>query len=86
MTDATGNSWGWATQWPRYVGAILLAAAAQSGLGAWVVSGNADTVPLRLQLVAYLAGAAVMASVIGLVLCLAPLPVGRSDARQQQGT
>jgi hypothetical protein len=59
------------------VGAILLAGAAQSGLGAWVVSDNGDAVPLRLQLAAYLAGCAVMAGVIGLVLCLVPLPVGR---------
>jgi len=86
MADATGGSWGWAKRWPRYVGAILLAAAVQSGLGAWAVSGGADAVPLRLQLAAYLAGGAVMAGVVGLVLCLAPLPVGRSDAQQRQDT
>jgi hypothetical protein len=77
MTDKFSGSWRWASRWPRYVGAILLAAAAQCGLGAWVVSDNDDVVPLRLQLAAYLAGCAVMAGVIGLVLCLVPLPAGR---------
>jgi hypothetical protein len=84
MADATSGSWGWARRWPRYVGAILLAAAAQSGLGAWAVGGDADAVPLRPQLAAYLAGCAVMAAVIGLVLCLVPLPVGRSDPQKRQ--
>ena len=86
MADAASGSWGWDKRWPRYVGAILLAAAAQSGLGAWAVSGDADAVPLRLQLAAYLAGGAVMAGVIGLVLCLAPLPIGRSEAQQRRAT
>jgi hypothetical protein len=82
MADATGGSCGWAKWWPRYVGAILLVAAAQSGLGAWAVSDGANA--LRLQLAAYLAGGAVVAGFVGLVLCLVPLPVGRSDAQQWQ--
>ena len=84
MAEAISGYWSWSRRWPRYVGAILLAAAAQSGLGAWAVSSDADGVPLRLQIAAYLAGGAVMASVIGLVLCLVPLPVGRSDPQQQR--
>jgi hypothetical protein len=63
---------------------ILLGAAAQSGLGAWAVSGDGDAAPLRLQIAAYLAGCAVMAGFIGLVLCLVPPPVGRSDAQQRR--
>ena len=84
MADAISGSWGWARRWPRYVGPILLVAAAQSGLGAWLVSGDADAVPLRLQLAAYLAGCAVTAGIIGLVLWLVPLPVARSDSQKQQ--
>jgi len=74
MADAIRGSRDWAKRWPRYSGAILLAAAVQSGLGAWAVSAGADAVPLRLQIAAYLAGGAVMAGVIGLVLCFVPLP------------
>jgi hypothetical protein len=85
MADAIGGSWGWARRWPRYVGAILLAAAAQSGLGAWVVSGDAEGVPIRLQIAAYLAGCAATAGVIGPGLCLAPLPVGRSGSQDLNG-
>jgi hypothetical protein len=77
MTDTSSDHWGrWATRWPRYFGVILLAAAAQSGFGAWLVSGGAGEVS-RASLY-YLSGCAVMAGVVGLVLCLAPLPVGRS--------
>jgi hypothetical protein len=74
MTDALSGSWGWARRWPRYVGAILLAAAVQSGVGAWAVSGNAE----GASLASYLGGCAVTAGIIGLVLCLVPLPVARS--------
>ena len=84
MTDTFSGRWGWARRWPRYVGAILIVAAAQSGLGVWLVSGDADAEPLRLQLAAYLAGCAVTAGIIGLVLCLVPLPVARSDPQKQQ--
>ena len=83
MAYTISGSWGWARRWPRYVGAILLVAAAQSGLGTWLVSGDAEAVPLRLQLAAYLAGCAVVAGVIGLVLCLLPLPVGRADPQKR---
>ena len=85
MAVASSSSWGWARRWPRYFGVILLGAAAQSGVGAWAVSADADAVPLRLQIAGYLAGCAVMAGVIGLVLCVVPLPVGRSGPQQRQG-
>jgi hypothetical protein len=84
MAEATSGAWGWAKRWPRYVGAILLAAAAQSGIGAWAVSSAADATPLRLQLAAYLAGCAVVAGVIGLVLCIVPLPIGQSDPQERR--
>ncbi|MGI8981616.1 MAG: hypothetical protein ACR2FY_20505 [Pirellulaceae bacterium] len=80
MADTSSGSWGWARRWPRYVGAILLAAAAQSGLGAWLVSGDAE----GASLVSYLGGCAVTAGIIGLVLCLAPLPVARSGPQKRQ--
>jgi hypothetical protein len=86
MADTTSGSWGWARRWPRYVGAILLAAAAQSCLGGWALSRDADAVPLRVQLSAYLAGCAVMAGVISLVLCLVPFPVARSGPQERQIT
>jgi hypothetical protein len=73
MTEKLGGSWEWARRWPRYVDAILLAAAVQAGLGAWGVSGEADAAPLA----AYLGGCAVTAGIIGLVLCLAPLHASR---------
>jgi hypothetical protein len=79
MADTITGSWGWAKRWPLYVGAILLAAAAQSGLGVWLVSGDAE----GASLAAYLGGCAVTASIIGLVLCLAPLAVGRSDSQKR---
>jgi hypothetical protein len=84
MADTISGSWGWARRWPRYVGAILLVAAAQSGLGARLVSGEADVVPPRLQLAAYLAGCAVVAGVIGLVLCVVPFPIAWSDPQKRQ--
>jgi LDH2 family malate/lactate/ureidoglycolate dehydrogenase len=80
MSDATGGTWGWAKRWPRYLGVILLAAAAQSGLGAWAVGDAADQRPLA----AYLGGCAVTAGIIGLVFCLVPLPVTRFDSQQRQ--
>jgi hypothetical protein len=82
MTDANNGSSGWARRWPRYVGAILLAAAAQSGLGAWAVSGDAD----GASLASYLGGCAATAGIIGLVLCMVPLPVARADPPKQQVT
>ena len=78
MTNMSGDRWGtWTRWWPRYVGAILLAAAAQCGLGAWLASGG-DTEVSRACLY-YLSGAAAVSGVTGLTLCLVPLPVGRSD-------
>src|SRR5262249_32167204 len=55
----------------------LLAAAVQAGLGAWGVSGEAG----GASLAAYLGGCAVTGGIIGLVLCLAPLPAGRPPTR-----
>jgi hypothetical protein len=76
MMDTPGDRWrGWAKRWPRCVGAILLANVAQCGLGAWLASGG-NTEVARACLY-YLSGAAAVSGVIGLVLCLAPLPVGR---------
>jgi hypothetical protein len=77
MADTFSGSRGWARHWPRYVGAILLTAAAQSGLGAWLVSGDAGEVSRACLY--YLSGCAVIAGIIGLVLCLAPLPAGREQ-------
>ena len=75
MAVATSSSWGWARCWPRYVGAILLANVAQCSLGAGLASGG-NTEVSRACLY-YLSGAAAVSGVIGLVLCLALLPVGR---------
>jgi hypothetical protein len=77
MTDKFSGSWGWARRWPRYVGAILIVAAAQSGLGAWLVSGDASEVSRAC--LCYLSGCATTGGIIGLVLCLAPLPAGREQ-------
>jgi len=63
----------WAKWWPRYAGLILLAAAAQSGVGAWASGGAAA---------AYLAGCAVTASVVGGLLLLVPFPAGRLSQDQ----
>jgi hypothetical protein len=79
MADKISGSWGWARRWPRYVGAILLVAAAQSGLGVWLVSADVE----GASLAAYLGGCAVTAGIIGLVLCLVPLPVGRPDPHER---
>ena len=76
MADTPGDRWGtWARCWPRYAGLILLAAAAQSGVGAWVSGGAAA---------AYLAGCAVTASVVGGLLLLVPLPAGGLSREQNQ--
>jgi hypothetical protein len=85
MAHTTNGSRGW-RRWPRYAGAILLAAAVQSGLGAWVISKDADAVPLRLQLAAYLAGCAAVAGIVGLVLCVVPLPGTQPGPQERQIT
>lgn len=75
MTDASGDRWGaWAKRWPRYAGLILLAAAAQSGVGAWATGG---------AVAAYLAGCAVTAGVIGGLLLVLPLPAGGPPRHQR---
>ena len=80
MADAPSGSWEWAKRWPRYLGVILLAAAAQSGVGVWAVSGDAE----GASLASYLGGCAITAGIIGLVLCLVPLSVARSDPPKRQ--
>ena len=52
-------------RWPRLLGAILLAAGLQAGLGAWAVWGGA--------VAAYLAGVAVVTCVSGILLLAVPL-------------
>jgi cytochrome c oxidase assembly factor CtaG len=66
MKDTSGDRWGvWAQRWPRLAGAVLLATAVQSGIGA-LVTGEA--------LAAYLAGCAVTGGVVGALLLIMPLP------------
>jgi hypothetical protein len=85
MISTSGDRWGaWAERWPRYVGAILLAVAAQCGLGAWLAGGGGTEVSRACLY--YLSGAAAVSSVTGLVLCLVPPPVGRSNGHQRQAT
>ena len=62
MTDTRGRT----RRWPRFLGAILVAAGAQAGLGAWAVGGG--------PVAAYLGGCAVTAGVVGLLLLVVPLP------------
>jgi hypothetical protein len=77
MNSTSADRWGaWAWRWPRLVGAILLGAAAQCGLGAWLASGG-DTEVSRACLY-YLSGAGAVSGVVGLLFCLVPLPVGRT--------
>jgi hypothetical protein len=80
MTDTSGDRWGaWARRWPRYAGLILLAAAVQSGVGAWATGG---------AVAAYLAGCAVTAGVVGGLLLIVPLPAGglpRKQSRAEPG-
>jgi hypothetical protein len=77
MTDTSGGRWKWVRWWPRLVGAILLAAAAQCGLGVWLLRDGADEVSRACLY--YLCGCAAMSGTIGLVLCLAPLPLGKEQ-------
>jgi hypothetical protein len=80
MIDTSDDRWGsWAMLWPRYAGLILLAAAAQCGVGAWATGGAAA---------AYLAGCAVTAGVVGCLLLVVPLPVGglpRAQSHAERG-
>jgi hypothetical protein len=76
MTDTSSDRWGsWARRWPRYAGLILLAAAAQSGVGFWATSG---------AVAAYLAGCAVTAGVVGGLLLVVPLPGGGLPRNQSR--
>jgi hypothetical protein len=69
----------WARLWPRLAGTILLAAAAQCDLGARLASGGGTEVSRACM--HYLNGCAAVSGVVGLVLCLVPLPAGRSDGQ-----
>ena len=83
MTGTSSDRWGmWARLWPRLAGTILLAAAAQCGLGAWLASGGGTEVSRACMY--YLSGCAAVSGVVGLVLCEVPLPAGRSDGQPRQ--
>ena len=76
MSHALADRKGWAVRWPRVLGAILLAAAAQAGIGAWIAAGSPAA--------AYLAGSAATAGVVGVLLLTVPLRPAQFHPRDER--